>query len=358
MYFAHPTPWCQSNWSEVAIGNVTLCTFEATDTTVACFDSSSNSTVQKIRQCDQDETLFRVLVLAVVVLLNMASLLATLRLNRIINYVELYKTSKTFLGFPTQPMLHRAAVFQLIESETKEDTELFEEIFQDGKDLSNFINRPNSLGRTPLYNACERQSPRKVSQLLRAGADVNQRTANGQSPLHIACEKQSSRNVVALLKAGANVIPDDNGEKPAWESHYLALENSDRPEDLALVKTSIKSRAEAGRFEDQELYSTLEKEDLQLLGIRHTVVEPDLLEFLRTWNSAEDNTTREAEQRVIETFVEGTKVLTIPLSCDMGREKKEEMKEIVRKWNSHHTTKCEYLHRVSNGYLHAILQDN
>ena len=61
-------PRCQSNWTEVGIGNATLCSFENTSTTVECFDSS-NPTVQKIRQCDQDETPFRILLLAVVIFL-------------------------------------------------------------------------------------------------------------------------------------------------------------------------------------------------------------------------------------------------------------------------------------------------
>ena len=95
--FAHPVSWCRSNWTEAAIGNATLCTFGGTDTTDTCFDSNSNVTVQKIRQCDQDETPFMVLLVAVVVFFNLASLLATLRLNRIINYVTLYKSSKSFL---------------------------------------------------------------------------------------------------------------------------------------------------------------------------------------------------------------------------------------------------------------------
>ena len=147
-----------------------------------------------------------VLMVAVVVVFNLASLFASLRLNRIINYVELYKISKSFLGYQTQPILHRAAVFQLTKSDTKEDVELFNEIFQDGKDLSNFINRPNSSGRTPLYNACEMQSPKKVSQLLSAGANINQTIANGQTPLHIACEKQSLEIVSQLLDKESNEV--------------------------------------------------------------------------------------------------------------------------------------------------------
>ena len=71
-------------------------------------------------------------------------------------------------------------------------------------------------------------------------------------------------------------------------------------------------------------------------GIQHVV-------DLRTWASADGNAKKEAEQRVIKKFVEDTKVLTIPLSADMQREDREEMKEIVRMWNSNHFTKCEYL---------------
>ena len=184
----------------MAIGNATLCTFQGTDTIDPCF-SNSNATVQKIRQCDQDETPFMVLLLAVVVVFNLASLLATLRLNRIINYVELYKSSKSFLGFQAQPILHRAAVFQLVESDTKEDTELFDEIFQDGKDLSNFLNRPNTLGRAPLHNACERLSSQKCFQ---------------------------------LINSGAIFLPDSEGKDPLWQSQYFALKSSERPEDIVL----------------------------------------------------------------------------------------------------------------------------
>ena len=78
-------------------------------------------------------------------------------------------------------------------------------------------------------------------------------------------------------------------------------------------------------------------------GIQHVVESPDLLNLLQTWVSSDDNAKEEAEQRVIEKFVEDLMVLTIPLSAAMEREEREGMKEIVRKWNSNHTTKCEYL---------------
>ena len=113
-----------------------------------------------------------VLMVAVVVVFNLASLFASLRLNRIINYVELYKISKSFLGYQTQPILHRAAVFQLIESDTKEDSQTFDEIFDDWSGDGNFINRPDSRGRTFLHAVAEKQAFRKVVQLLNAGAEI------------------------------------------------------------------------------------------------------------------------------------------------------------------------------------------
>ena len=77
-------------------------------------------------------------------------------------------------------------------------------------------------------------------------------------------------------------------------------------------------------------------------GIQHVVESPKLLNLLQTWALEDQNA--KAEQRVIEKFVEDTKVLTVPLSAE---EERDGMKEIVRKWNRNHTTKCEYLPMIS-----------
>ena len=94
-------------------------------------------------------------------------------------------------------------------------------------------------------------------------------------------------------------------------------------------------------------------------GIQHVVEIPNLLRLLRTWASADGNAKKKAEQRVIKKFVEDTKVLTIPLSATMRRKEREEMREMVRKWNSKHTTKCEYLqiHMDGSTLCHQIHQN-
>ena len=83
---AHPLPWCQSSWSDEALANITLCTFGGINNTTHCFDinlnsQNFNSNSQKVRQCAEDETIFRLIMILVIVLSNLASLLATLRLT-------------------------------------------------------------------------------------------------------------------------------------------------------------------------------------------------------------------------------------------------------------------------------------
>jgi len=193
----HPSPfllWCQSSWSDEALANKTLCTFEGINNTAPCFDINSNS--QKVRQCAEDETIFMIIMILVILLSNLASLLATLRLHRLINYVALYKTSRALMCCGIQPIVHRAAVFQLIA--TNEDPELFDEIFKDGIDRSSIIDRPDSSGLTFLHAAFERKSLEKVKRLINArphGADVNLANSSKQTPLHIACDKNPLKSL-------------------------------------------------------------------------------------------------------------------------------------------------------------------
>ena len=197
-------PWCQSSWSDEALANNTLCTFEGINNTAPCFDINSNS--QKVRQCAEDETIFMIIMTLVIVLSNLASLLATLRLHRLINYVALYKTSRALICCGIQPIVHRAAVFQLIA--TNENPELFDEIFKDGIDRSSIIDRPDSSGLTFLHAAFQRRSLEKVKRLINVkpkGANVNLANISKQTPLHIAVENEYTEIVVHLINIGAEV---------------------------------------------------------------------------------------------------------------------------------------------------------
>ena len=98
--FRHPIIlWCEDEWSpESLAGNVVLCSFDSTNTNLtSCFETSSMSGVQqKLRVCgsEQDELILRIRVLVAVIVTSCLSLLAALWLNKIKDYVELYRATK------------------------------------------------------------------------------------------------------------------------------------------------------------------------------------------------------------------------------------------------------------------------
>ena len=279
----------QPNWSKEALGNKSLCTFEGTNATIPCFEVTE-ATIQKVRQCDQDESVFRIIIIAVVVVSNLASFRATWRLNKIINYVEFYKKSKACCA--TKPILHKAAIVQLIKSNEKEDVDLFDQIFQKEKEsLSIVLNQPSS----------------------------------GRYPLHIACDLWSHMKVVTLLRAGAEILPDNQGVKPDLDNNLLLLESSNKPED-------------------QELAAKIKPEVKKRLGICHVIEDPALLDLLKTWDTATgEKVQSDAERAVVEKFGKDLGILVVPLPVAMMEEERGRMREIVKRWSNNHTaTQCEY----------------
>ena len=78
--------------------------------------------------------------------------------------------------------------------------------------------------------------------------------------------------------------------------------------------------------------------------IQHVVESPHLVHLLRSWEAAADDATKEeAERRVVDAFSRNIKISTIPLPPALGGEERERLVEIVGKWNSSHSFKCEYL---------------
>ena len=100
--FIHPRPiilWCQDKWDEESVGNLTFCTFGGNhpDPTITkCFDSSVEGK-QKLRVCDENEQTLRIGLFIALTVSNILSLAASLWLNRISNYVQLYKETKKLL---------------------------------------------------------------------------------------------------------------------------------------------------------------------------------------------------------------------------------------------------------------------
>ena len=155
--------WCEENWRDEKI---------TTRTFSGAFDSTEVF-LQKVRRCgsSEEETTIRWSILVILLLSNCASLGASLWLNRIKNYVNLFKATRNLLGcIPTTPIIHRSAIFSLVKSTDDYDNEVFEEMMA-VEDISGFVSRPNSDGETPLHiaSACKETSW-KALLLWRAGA--------------------------------------------------------------------------------------------------------------------------------------------------------------------------------------------
>ena len=137
--------------------------------TERCFNSSDEG-IQKIRICDPtDEFTFRIIITIAFIVSNFLSFVASMWLNRISDYLQLYQATKTFLWiFNTKPVIHRSVLHQLVTSDKEEDLDLLEEMLQ-VKDIGDVVNRPNREGMTALELASQTNSPATL-MLWAAGA--------------------------------------------------------------------------------------------------------------------------------------------------------------------------------------------
>ena len=103
--FIHPRPfllYCANEWDLADVGNLTLCSFSENNPKYAsCFNSTENIT-QKLRVCDGNEWTLQIGIFLTLMITNSLSLAASIQLNRITNYVTLYKVSKSFLWHSVQ----------------------------------------------------------------------------------------------------------------------------------------------------------------------------------------------------------------------------------------------------------------
>ena len=216
----HPTLlWCEDKWEDENVGNLTLCSFggDITNFPNKCFDPSQEG-VQKLRVCDSDESTFQVSLLCAFVLTNCLSLGASLWLNKISNYLELFKATKALLWFiPTNPVVHRSALFSVVNSTEDKDLATLREMM-DVKGIETVINRPIRTGDTALHEAAKINALTKASLLIKKGADINQQNGEGNTPLHAACENNSPSVAALLLSKGAKCTSNRKDEMPTKHS--------------------------------------------------------------------------------------------------------------------------------------------
>ena len=287
--FRHPIIlWCEEEWApESLAGNIALCSFDRTNTNLTnCFDNSIRGVQQKLRVCssEEDEFNLRVCILIAVVATNCLALIAALWLNKIKDYVELYRATRTFLWcITTTPVVHRSAIFALVNS-NKNDA-LFEEMmegaFRRKDNISEAVNRPNSHGSTPLQAACRLHSPQKAGLLIKNGA-VTQVDDMGVPPIFYLMESNKGDHLKMLLEQlekvpyRARVLkfiskPDLSGTTPL----HVACRKNWAKEAALLIKNGAVSRADSQ--DEMPIFSLLKSNDEAHLKV--------LLEELQEVNS-------------------------------------------------------------------------
>jgi hypothetical protein len=96
---------------------------------------------------------------------------------------------------------------------------------------------------TPLLIACSTGSARVVSELVKAGANVN-RHAGGNTPLTTACKNGYARVVAELLKGGANVnLQNREGDSP--------LKTAFKGRHESIVNELVKAGADVNIFDSR-----------------------------------------------------------------------------------------------------------
>ena len=82
---------------------------------------------------------------------------------------------------PTAPVVHRSALYELVNSNTDEDNATFKEIVEEPA-FPALINRQNAIGSTLLHEACRNNFPEKAAILIRKGVEV-ERKVEGQEEM-------------------------------------------------------------------------------------------------------------------------------------------------------------------------------
>ena len=218
------------------------------------------------------------------VALNIASFVATLRLQHLACYMKLFEATQSFLCFPTQPIRHRSLLFT---SDPSQLARVLQGEFQGEQDKKDFLKIRNRLGDTALIAACKANNPECVAKLVEAAASMEVSDAGGETP----CEAAISHGAMACA---------------------------------ALLATG-----------DHQLWAELEKHEAKL-GIKHLIENPSLAPKLLLWARAEGEEKVEAERRVVEGVREG---FLIP-GEELGEEE-EAVREAAEVWNAQHKEKCK-----------------
>ena len=171
--------------------SIKLCQFPQTDENyTSCWNPDAEGIHQLVRVCGSPEAerTLAIILLSLLAISSILAFLASIRLHRISDYFRFHAMTKTFLCFPTRPVVHRSTVFTL--AADKEKPERLEELLE-------------------TSGMADPEDPHHLSMAKQLRAVVN-RPRRGETPLHVSTKAGNLKGTENLLRAGA--IPAENYE--------------------------------------------------------------------------------------------------------------------------------------------------
>ncbi|MBA8769798.1 ankyrin repeat domain-containing protein [Wolbachia pipientis] len=141
---------------------------------------------------------------------------------------------------------------------SKEKRKAFNKSFYELLDNSfKNINEKDEKGKTILHKAAKMSTRKKVSFLVRKGADVNARDNRGFTPLHWAVSEKRLENVKELIRSEAEVNATE-GMSKYTPLHLACIVGAE-----SVIKELVKARVDVNqpdKFGNTPMYWLLENE--------------------------------------------------------------------------------------------------
>ncbi|XP_071132400.1 uncharacterized protein [Mytilus edulis] len=110
------------------------------------------------------------------------------------------------------------------------------------------VDYPNSLGQSPLFCACYLDEEAVVKELMKFGANPNERSNNGMTPVHVVAYTCNLNIMNELLAAGGDLRLHDSTGRSSKEFAFLQPEQKKRMKMLEfLEKTRLFALTKSGR---------------------------------------------------------------------------------------------------------------
>ena len=312
----------------------------------------------KMRICDKGENkeLYRILFYIILLLIsNLAAFLASLRLQRISDYRELYEASKSFLKiYPITPYIHRSHLFELVNEKNAEELEKV--LHEDFGSMADCVNRTNHKGDTLLHDACTQGCVDCVAALLMAGAQRKQNSPTLNTGSSNFGERFSAAMGMKALKDSNGRIGPSNSSANLSSGSVLEAVFPDfavlfRQNQEANLKRLAYRLIEAGcegKQAKRDIWEIMDYEDGRLLslvdnpskrmvrswahpGMKHYLENPELLDDLLAWHKDDGDLKFRREQHILESL-RGNRGSLIPID-GISKHKRRDLKECLKEWN-------------------------